>query len=130
QMPIGEAANSYISLTIGDGLVTQVPAIIISISAGFLVSKAGVEGTADKALDKQLATNPVSLGVVSGASGLIGLIPGMPLLPFAALAVGSGVMAWRLGRNRLKPQPTEAGIVAAAQCTKPKEGGAGTDAKP
>ena len=120
-MPAMEAANTYVQLTIGDGLVTQVPAIIISIAAGFLVSKAGVEGTADKAMVTQLATNPVSLGVVSGAAGLIGLIPGMPLIPFAALAIGSGFMAWRLGRNRLKPQPTEAEIAAAAAAAKPKE---------
>jgi flagellar biosynthesis protein FlhA len=118
-MPAMEAANTYVQLTIGDGLVTQVPAIIISIAAGFLVSKAGVEGTADKAMVTQLATNPVSLGVVSGAAGLIGLIPGMPLIPFAALAIGSGFMAWKLGRSRLKPQPTEAEIAAAA--AKPKE---------
>ena len=119
QMPFGDAANSYVQLTIGDGLVTQVPAIIVSIAAGFLVSKAGVEGTADKALVSQLATNPVSLGVVSGAAGLIGLIPGMPLIPFAALAIGAGVMAWRLGRNRLRPQPLTADETAAA--AKPKD---------
>ncbi|WP_426027846.1 flagellar biosynthesis protein FlhA [Brevundimonas sp. TWP2-3-4b2] len=113
-LPIGEAANTYIALTIGDGLVTQVPAIIISIAAGFLVSKAGVEGSADKALVAQLATNPVSLGVVSGAAGLIGLIPGMPLIPFAALAIGAGFMAWKLGRERLKPKPTEAEVAATA----------------
>ena len=113
-LPIGEAANTYVALTIGDGLVTQVPAIIISIAAGFLVSKAGVEGSADKALVAQLATNPVSLGVVSGAAGLIGLIPGMPLLPFAALAIGAGFMAWKLGRERLKPKPTEAEMAATA----------------
>tara|TARA_R110002167_G_scaffold3743_18_gene18208 strand:- start:6231 stop:8348 length:2118 start_codon:yes stop_codon:yes gene_type:complete len=113
-MPAGEAANAYIQLTIGDGLVTQVPAIIISIAAGFLVSKAGVEGTADKAFVAQLATNPVSLGVVSAAAGLIGLIPGMPLIPFAALALGTGVMAWRQGRDRLRPKPSEAQLAAAA----------------
>jgi len=113
-MSIGEAANSYVALTVGDGLVTQVPAIIISIAAGFLVSKAGVEGSADKALVAQLASNPVSLGVVSGAAGLIGLIPGMPLLPFAALALGAGFMAWKLGRERLKPRPTEAEMAATA----------------
>ncbi len=117
QLPVGEAANTYVQLTIGDGLVTQVPAIIISIAAGFLVSKAGVEGTADKALVAQLATNPVSLGVVSGAAGLIGLIPGMPLIPFAALAIGSGFMAWRLGRNRLRPAVVE----GAVDVGKPKE---------
>jgi flagellar biosynthesis protein FlhA len=123
QLPIGEAASTYIQLTIGDGLVTQVPAIIISIAAGFLVSKAGVEGTADKALVAQLATNPVSLGMVSGAAGLIGLIPGMPLIPFALLALGTGFMAWRLGRARLKPEPTEAEKAAAAVAAggKPKE---------
>ena len=118
-LSIGDAANSYISLTVGDGLVTQVPAIVISIAAGFLVSKAGVEGSADKALVSQLATNPVSLGVVAGAAGLIGLIPGMPLLPFAALALGTGFMAWRLGRQRLKPKPTEAELAATA--SSPKE---------
>ncbi len=107
-MPVGEASNTYILLTIGDGLVTQVPALIVSIAAGFLVSKAGVEGTADKALVNQLPKHPVSLGVVSGAAGLIGLIPGMPLLPFAALAAGAGFMAWRLGRERLRPPPAPA----------------------
>jgi flagellar biosynthesis protein FlhA len=116
-LPAGEAANTYVLLTVGDGLVTQVPALIVSIAAGFLVSKAGVEGSADKALVSQLATNPVSLGVVSGAAGLIGLIPGMPLLPFAALAIGAGFMAWRLGRARLKPKPVDPEAVVAG----PKE---------
>ena len=118
-MPVGDAANTYVQLTIGDGLVTQVPAIIISIAAGFLVSKAGVEGTADKAFVSQLATNPVSLGVVAGSSALIGLIPGMPIIPFMALAAGAGFMAWRLGRARLKPQPTEAELAETA--SGPKE---------
>ncbi|MGQ3069277.1 MAG: flagellar biosynthesis protein FlhA [Brevundimonas sp.] len=116
-LPVGEAANTYVLLTVGDGLVTQVPALIVSIAAGFLVSKAGVEGTADKALVSQLATNPVSLGVVSGAAGLIGLIPGMPLIPFAALALGAGFMAWKLGRQRLKPKMVDAEAVVAG----PKE---------
>ncbi len=116
-MPVGEAANTYVQLTVGDGLVTQIPAIIVSVAAGFLVSKAGVEGSADKALVSQLASNPVSLGVVSGAAGLIGLIPGMPLIPFAALALGSGFMAWKLGRDRLKPAPVE----SAVDMGKPKE---------
>lgn len=106
-MPVGVAANTYIQLTVGDGLVTQVPAIIVSVAAGFLVTKAGVEGSADKAFVSQLASNPVSLGVVSGTSGMMALIPGMPILPFAALAIGAGYMAWKLGRDRLKPPPPE-----------------------
>ena len=106
-MAAGDAANSYVVMTIGDGLVTQVPALIVSIAAGFLVSKAGVEGSADKALVAQLATNPVSLGMVAAASGVIGLIPGMPILPFAAIALGAGVLAWRQGHKKEAPVVVE-----------------------
>ncbi len=104
------AAHTYILLTIGDGLVTQIPALIISIAAGFLVSKAGVDGSADKAIVLQLAKNPTALGVVSAASGAIGLIPGMPIIFFAAIALGTGVLAWRLGRK--PPEPTAAELEA------------------
>src|SRR5215469_10791138 len=90
-----QAASSYTVLTIGEGLVSQVPALIISIAAGFLVSKAGVEGSADKALVAQLAMNPISLGMVSAAAGVIAFIPGMPIIPFAVISVASGVLAWR-----------------------------------
>lgn len=118
-MAAGDAANSYVVLTIGDGLVTQVPALIVSIAAGFLVSKAGVEGSADKAMVSQLATNPVSLGMVSAAAGVIGLIPGMPLLPFAAIAAGAGVLAWRQGRKRLEPEPVVETAAPAEQAEEP-----------
>ena len=94
---LGTAASTYTVLTIGEGLVSQVPALVISIAAGFLVSKAGVEGSADKALVTQLATNPVSLGMVSAAAGVVGIVPGMPILPFAAIAPWSwsvGVAQW------------------------------------
>mgnify|MGYP001432874419 FL=1 len=107
QMPAGDAANSYVVMTIGDGLVTQVPALIVSIAAGFLVSKAGVEGSADKALVAQLATNPVSLGMVAATSGVLGLIPGMPILPFAGIAIATGFLAWHEGRKRNVPPPVE-----------------------
>jgi flagellar biosynthesis component FlhA len=59
ELPLGEAASTYTLMSIGDGLVSQIPALIISIAAGFVVSKAGVEGAADKALVTQLASNPV-----------------------------------------------------------------------
>jgi flagellar biosynthesis protein FlhA len=96
---LATAASSYTVLTIGEGLVSQVPALVISIAAGFLVSKAGVEGSAEKALVSQLATNPVSLGMVSAAAGVIAIVPGMPLLPFAAIGLGAGVLAWRNGHK-------------------------------
>ncbi len=115
------AAGSYTVLTIGEGLVSQVPALIISIAAGFLVSKAGVEGSADKALVTQLATNPVSLGMVSAAAGVMGVIPGMPLAPFAAIALGAGALAWRRAKAP-PPTPEQAAAAeAAAAAAEPAE---------
>jgi len=103
KIPLGQAASSYTIMTIGDGLVSQIPALIISIAAGFLVSKAGVEGAADKALVTQLAMNPISLGMVSAAAGVIALIPGMPIIPFALISMGAGTLAWRRSQKAAEP---------------------------
>jgi flagellar biosynthesis protein FlhA len=102
-LPLSEAAASYTVMTIGDGLVSQVPALIISIAAGFLVSKSGVEGSADKALVAQLAMNPISLGIVSAASGVLALVPGMPVIPFGAISAAAGALAWRRSKNARTP---------------------------
>ncbi|HVN00938.1 MAG TPA: flagellar biosynthesis protein FlhA [Caulobacteraceae bacterium] len=116
KLPLSQAFASYTIMTIGDGLVSQIPALVISIAAGLLVSKSGVEGSADKALVAQLAMNPVSLGMVSAASGVIALIPGMPIVPFAALSLGAGVLAWRRSQAALRP------VVEAPKVdTEPKE---------
>ncbi|WP_420433884.1 flagellar biosynthesis protein FlhA [Hyphobacterium sp.] len=88
-MDFGTAASTYSTLTIGDGLVSQIPALIISVAAGLLVSKAGVEGEADKALYSQLAGNPQGLYMVAATAGVIGLLPGMPLIPFALMSAGA-----------------------------------------
>jgi flagellar biosynthesis protein FlhA len=95
-------------MTIGDGLVSQIPALVISIAAGFLVSKAGVEGSADKALVAQLAMNPISLGMVSAAAGVIALVPGMPILPFVGISIGAGALAWRRSQAAKAPVRPEA----------------------
>jgi flagellar biosynthesis protein FlhA len=115
------AASSYTVLTIGEGLVSQVPALVISIAAGFLVSKAGVEGSADKALVTQLATNPVSLGMVSAAAGVVGIMPGMPLIPFAIISVGAGVLAWRSAKAPARQVIADAADAAAEAAAKPVE---------
>jgi flagellar biosynthesis protein FlhA len=108
-MPFGEAADAYTRLTVGDGLVAQIPSLIVSVAAGLLVSKAGLEGSADKALTRQLASYPPALGIVSACSFLAGLAPGMPIVPFFALAAGAGLLAWRVDAdNRAKaaaPEP-------------------------
>ena len=93
-MEFGEAASAYSSLTIGDGLVSQIPALIISVAAGLLVSKAGVQGPADEALFGQLTAHPQGLALVSGVALIAGLLPGMPFIPFALMSAGAGWLAW------------------------------------
>ena len=121
KVPLSQAASSYTIMTIGDGLVSQIPALIISIAAGFLVSKAGVDGSADKALVAQLAMNPISLGMVSASAGVIALIPGMPIIPFAALAAGAGFLAWRRSQEALLPPPVDIVPVDAAAAAQDQE---------
>jgi flagellar biosynthesis protein FlhA len=114
-MDFGDAANTYSTLTIGDGLVSQIPALIVSLAAGLLVSKAGVEGEADKAVFGQLSANPSAMGMVSGAALAVGLLPGMPLLPFAGLAMGAGAIAFFAARGQERTAEAEAVAEATAE---------------
>ena len=100
-----EAAKAYTLLTIGDGLASQVPALIVSTAAGILVSKAGVKGSADKALGKQMANYPKALGMSAGVMGLIALLPGMPMLPFVGLGAAAGYAAWRIAKTQKEAPP-------------------------
>src|SRR4051812_21027968 len=102
-MPFSEAARTYTLLTVGDGLVTQVPALIVSTAAGLLVSKAGVSGAADKALLRQLSGYPQALGMSSAVMFVLALLPGIPMLPFLALGGGAAALAWSARKhNRAK----------------------------
>ena len=115
-----EAGNVYTLLTIGDGLVSQIPALIVSTAAGILVSKSGVTGSADKALSAQFTGYPRALGMSSAVMALLALLPGMPVLPFLALAGGVGYVAWRAaGTKDVKDAQT-----ALDQLTKPGMPGA------
>lgn len=96
----GEAANIYTHLTIGDGLVSQIPALIVSIAAGMLVSKAGVKGSADKAVFAQLSRYPQALGVSAGLLLALGVLPGIPFFPFALMASIAAFFAWNTVKNR------------------------------
>ncbi|MDR7040551.1 flagellar biosynthesis protein FlhA [Methylobacterium sp. BE186] len=107
-LDFGTAAKTYTLLTIGDGLASQVPALIVSTAAGILVSKAGVKGSADKALGKQLANYPKALGMSAGVMVLIALMPGMPMLPFLLLAGASGYAAWKIAKTNREAPPLSA----------------------
>ena len=116
-LPIGEAANNYTLLTIGDGLVSQIPALIVSTAAGILVSKAGVTGSANKALTTQFTSYPVALGMSSGVMFLMALVPGMPLIPFVTLGGAVGYLAWTTSKRQKAEQAEAAKAKAVEQVT-------------
>src|SRR4249919_1986339 len=111
-MGFGDAARTYTILTVGDGLVTQVPALIVSTAAGLLVSKAGVTGAADKALMKQLSGYPQALGMSAGVMIVLSLLPGIPMIPF--LALGGGAAALAITARKHQRAETAAAAHAAA----------------
>jgi len=113
-MAFSEAARTYTLLTVGDGLVTQVPALIVSTAAGLLVSKAGVGGGVDKALLKQLSGYPTALGMSGGVMMIMSLLPGIPMLPFMALGAGAGMLAFVIQKRNRLAAVAEAKQVAAA----------------
>ena len=112
-MGFADAARTYTLLTVGDGLVTQVPALIVSTAAGLLVSKAGVTGAADKAMMKQLSGYPQALGMSSGVMLVLALLPGIPMLPFPLLGGGAGWLAWNARTNNHAAKVEEAREAAA-----------------
>jgi flagellar biosynthesis protein FlhA len=82
-MPFADAAATFTTLTVGDGLVSQIPALLVSTAAGVVVTKGGIAGSADAALVRQLGGNPRPLAM---AAGVLALLPGLPTLPFVTLA--------------------------------------------
>jgi flagellar biosynthesis protein FlhA len=110
-----EAAHAYTLLTVGDGVVTQIPALIVSTAAGLLVSKAGVTGAADKALLRQLSTYPKALGMSAAVMVVMALLPGIPMLPFMALGGGAGALAYMIDRRTKRAVVAEAKREEAAK---------------
>jgi flagellar biosynthesis protein FlhA len=94
-----QAANSYILLAVGDALVAQIPALLISVSAAMVVSRVGKEHNVSSQIGRQVFNSARSLAVVAGIVGLLGLIPGMPNGVFIAIAAAIGYGAWGLHRR-------------------------------
>ncbi|MDO8878993.1 MAG: flagellar biosynthesis protein FlhA [Pseudolabrys sp.] len=111
-MAFADAARTYTLLTVGDGLVTQMPALIVSTAAGLLVSKAGISGSADKAMMKQLSGYPKALGMSGGVMLIIALLPGIPFLPFFVLGGGASALAYMYQKRAKVAAVTEATKVA------------------
>lgn len=109
-MPISRAFETYSILTVGDGLVSQIPAVIISIASALLLAKGGTIGSTDRTLLRQLGGYPVALGTVATLLGLFALVPGLPFVPFL---MGAMVLAAAAFASR-REQAAEAEAAAAA----------------
>jgi flagellar biosynthesis protein FlhA len=101
-MDFAKAADTYTHLTIGDGLVTQIPALIVSIAAGLLVSKAGMKGSADKALFSQLSNHPQALIISAVLMLILAVLPGVPAFPFLLMAATAGFFAYNVRETKKK----------------------------
>jgi flagellar biosynthesis protein FlhA len=99
-LSFSQAADYYTKLTVGDGLVTQIPALIVSTASGMLVTKAGLKGSTDKALSDQLIGYPKVLGMTSGLLVAVSLLPAMPMIPFLGLALATGAGAYYVNKRQ------------------------------
>ena len=111
-MSLADAAQNYTLLTVGDGLVSQIPALIVSTAAGLLVSKAGITGSTDVALFGQMSRYPTAIGLSGGLLIVMGLLPGLPMIPFCLLGGTLAYIARQIPQNRAR---AEAETKAAAE---------------
>ncbi|RMD78805.1 MAG: flagellar biosynthesis protein FlhA, partial [Gammaproteobacteria bacterium] len=93
-MAVGDAARTYVLLTIGDGLVAQIPSLLLSTAAAIMVTRVSGEQAMGQAVVGQLLASPQPLAVTGGVVGLLGLVPGMPNLAFLTLGAAAGAGAW------------------------------------
>ena len=116
-MDIASAAKTYTLLTIGDGLVAQIPALIISIAAGMVVTRVGDTQDLSQQFLSQLFNNPKVIGLTAAIIGLLGLIPGMPNFVFLLLATALGTLAWDMDRRlrTAKPVPVSVAPTVATE---------------
>ncbi len=123
-MPFSNAAETYTLLTIGDGLVAQVPALIISVAAGIVVSRVGTDQDLSEQIMGQLFARPQVMYVTAGVLALLGIIPGMPHFAFLMMAGIAAGVAWFAEQNLLRPAPsggTAAGATPGATPATPAE---------
>ncbi len=118
-MSFADAAHNYTLLTIGDGLVAQIPSLLLASAAGLLVTRSTKEQDMGEQIVGQLFSEPKTLAVTSGIIGGMGLIPGMPNVPFLILATAGGATAWSIMQRQ--KVATQAAIAAPAETGTPKE---------
>lgn len=102
KMDIGQAATTYVRLTVGDGLVSQIPALLISTASGILVTRSGSNDNLGTALTTQLSAFPIVFAVGSVVLFLLAIIPGLPTVPFLILSIAMGFFAYTLFKDQQK----------------------------
>lgn len=120
QMPLGQAFETYAILTVGDGLVSQVPAVVISIASALLLARGGATGPMDLALVGQLGKHPAAIGTVAVLMALFALFPGLPFIPFVIGAVTLGLWAFFTARRQETEKSDAAKRLAADVVARPK----------
>ncbi len=110
-LTFAEAADTYTRLTVGDGLISQIPALIVSVAAGLMVSKAGLSESTEMALANQFGRYPKALGMSSVVAVALAILPGTPFLPFMLLATLAGAAAWHLD-SKQRQQALRESVVA------------------
>jgi flagellar biosynthesis protein FlhA len=111
-MPLGSAADIFTKLSVGDGLVSQIPALIISLAAGLLVSKGGTRGSTEQNIVRQLGNYPKALYVASSLLFILALMPGLPLTPFALLGGTMAFVAYFMPHQAAKLRAKEEALRA------------------
>ncbi|HRJ11656.1 MAG TPA: flagellar biosynthesis protein FlhA [Alphaproteobacteria bacterium] len=120
-MELGEAAKNYTLLTIGEGLVGQITALIISFASGMIVTKAGLTGDTQKAVTGQLMANPLTFGIASFVMFIVAFLPNMPMAPFLLLGGGAGYMAYRISQKQSAQREYDAADMAPDISSVPME---------
>lgn len=120
-MPFGRALETYAILTVGDGLVSQIPAVIISLASALLLSRGGAKGAADMELIRQLGRYPAALITVAFLMALFALVPGLPFLPFLAGALALGATGQHVRRSQQRQRGEAAKSTAAVTETPRKK---------
>lgn len=98
-MPVADAADSFTRLSVGDGLVSQIPALIVSLAAGIIITKGQTKGSAQETMSRQLVGSPHALQVSGGLLGVLALMPGLPFLPFALIGAGMAAISIAVARG-------------------------------
>ncbi|MDP2360252.1 MAG: flagellar biosynthesis protein FlhA [bacterium] len=107
KLSLAESVSTFSQLTIGDGLVNQIPALIVSASAGIIVTRAGARSMFSRDMAQQLILQERPLKVAAVLLALFAVVPGLPALPFLLLAGGAGLLAARLSRDRRRQVVTQ-----------------------